>query len=139
MKRSLTKTYNKCIKLKTYAERLAYLRLPAGVGEETFGQARALNQDFYHSYEWRKTRDFIISRDFGRDMALEGFEIHGKIIVHHINPITIQDILDGAEAFLLNPSNLICVSPSTHDAIHFRKDVLESYVERTPNDTIPWR
>lgn len=134
------KTYSELSKLTTFEERYNYLRLNGLVGKETFGFDRYLNQVFYRSSKWRSIRDFVIVRDNGCDLGIEGRELHGRIIIHHINPITIQDITQQTE-FLLDPEFLISTSHETHNAIHYCDTNLlirESF-ERKRNDTCPWR
>ena len=134
------KTYNKCIKYKTFDERFEYLQLHGLVGEETFGYSRYLNQLLYRSPEWKRLRQQIILRDHGCDLAVEGYEVCGKILIHHINPISLQDIEErNPKVFDMN--NLITVSFMTHQAIHYgSKDLLLlDPVERKPNDQCPWR
>lgn len=134
------KTYSELMKLPTYEERYQYLKLDGRVGEETFGFDRYLNQTFYRSDEWRRLRDEIIIRDNGCDLGVEGREIHGRIIIHHMNPITKEDILRRSD-YLLNPEYLICTVKSTHDAIHYGDEnlLIKAPVERHKNDTCPWR
>ena len=134
------RTYSELIKLRTFEERYEYLKLNGKVGEETFGFDRYLNQIFYRSKEWASIRDQVIIRDCGCDLAAEGYEIYGKILIHHMNPITKADILERSD-LLLNPEYLICVSKRTHDAIHYGdRDLLTTGpIERTRNDTCPWR
>ena len=138
--KTMTKTYSDLIKLPTFLERFDYLQIGGRVGEETFGSKRYLNQSFYHSAEWRKFRREIILRDRGCDLGCEGYDIYGKIYIHHINPINVEDILERKEV-LMNPDNAISVSFKTHEAIHYGDiDLLPiEPVERRPNDTIPWR
>ena len=134
------KTYSELIKLNTFDERFEYLQLRGLVGEETFGYSRYLNQVLYASPDWKSIRKSIILRDHGCDLAMEGYEVVGKILVHHINPITLQDIEErNPKVYELN--NLITVSFMTHQAIHYGdKDLLLlDPVERKPNDTSPWR
>ena len=133
--------YSELCKLQTYAERFAYLKLTGHVGEDTFGRERQLNQFFYRSREWRSLRDQIIIRDNGCDMGVEGQEIYGRIIIHHMNPITLKDIATENMDALMNPEYLICVSHSTHNAIHYGSaDLLaDDYTPRRPNDTCPWK
>lgn len=134
------KTYNKCIKLLTFDERFEYLQLHGLVGEETFGYSRYLNQILYRSPEWKQLRQHVIMRDRGCDLAMNGYEICGKILIHHINPISLQDIEErNPKVFDMN--NLITVSFMTHQAIHYgSKDLLLlDPVERKPNDQCPWR
>ena len=136
----MIRTYSELSKLSTFKERFDYLRLNGKVGEDTFGHSRFLNQDFYSSPEWRRTRRNIIVRDNGCDMGLEGYSIQGRIYVHHINPITVDDILE-RRSKLFDPENLICVSSMTHEAITYGiEDMLPTDpVIRRPNDTCPWR
>jgi hypothetical protein len=139
MKMSI-KTYSELITLPTYEERYRYLRLGGQVGKETFGFDRYLNQVFYRSDEWRKVRDEVIIRDNGCDLGIEGREIHGRILIHHMNPITIEDIKNRSD-FLLNPEYLITTVKNTHDAIHYGDEdlLITAPRERTKNDTCPWR
>lgn len=134
------KTYSELITLPTFEERFRYLRLRGAVGEDTFGFDRYLNQTFYRSAEWKRVRDLVIIRDNGCDLALEGREIYGKILIHHMNPITVKDIRTASE-LLLNPDYLICVTHATHNAIHYGDEhlLVKAPIERTPNDTCPWR
>ena len=137
----MTKCYSELIKFKTFEERFDYLYIGKRVGEPTFAAERYLNQAFYNSWEWKHIiRPRIITRDIGRDMALLGHEIHGLVILHHIDPITMQDI-EEMTSKVTDPENLICVSADTHRAIHFStKDAfMGCFVERKPNDTCPWR
>ena len=134
------KTYSELITLPTFEERYEYLKLNGRVGEETFGFDRYLNQLFYRSDEWIALRDEIIIRDNGCDLGIEGREIHGRIIIHHMNPITLDDIKNRSE-FLLNPDYLITTVKSTHDAIHYGNEnsLITVPKERTRHDTCPWR
>lgn len=136
----IIKTYSELITLPTFEERFRYLRLRGAVGEDTFGFDRYLNQTFYRSAEWKRVRDLVIIRDNGCDLALEGHEIYGKILIHHMNPITVKDIRTASE-LLLNPDYLICVTHATHNAIHYGDEhlLVKAPIERTPNDTCPWR
>lgn len=135
-----TRSYSEMKRLRTFEERFAYLRLDGKVGEETFGYDRYINQILYKSERWRKLRDKIIIRDNGCDLGVEGREIHGPIIVHHINPITIEDILND-NPMVYDPDNLVCVSPMTHNAIHYSDEsiLIKDPVERVRNDTCPWK
>lgn len=140
MKTSI-KTYSELITLPTFEERYEYLRLDGTVCEETFGFDRYINQEFYQrSQEWKRIRDYVIIRDQGCDLGIEGREIRGKILVHHMNPITKDDILKQTK-FLLDPEYLICTLKSTHDAIHYGDTnlLMKGPVVRTANDTCPWR
>lgn len=136
----IIRTYSELSKLKTFEERYRYLRLNGKVGEETFGFDRWLNQRFYKDPEWLSIRDKIIIRDNGCDLGIEDRKITGRIIVHHMNPITKEDILRRSD-FLLNPDYLICTVKNTHDAIHYGDDslLINEFVERSRNDTCPWR
>ncbi len=141
MKMTTIKTYSELITLPTFEERYEYLRLDGIVCEETFGFDRYINQEFYQrSQEWKRIRDQVIIRDQGCDLGIEGREIRGKIIVHHMNPITKEDILTRSD-FLLNPEYLICTLKSTHDAIHYGDEnlLIKEPIIRTANDTCPWR
>ena len=134
------RTYSELITIPTFEERYKYLKIGGKVGEETFGFERYLNQEFYKSHEWQSIRRQVIVRDLGCDLGIEDREIHGKIIVHHMNPITIDDIIEASD-FLLNPEYLICTLKSTHDAIHYGDEslLIKAPVERTKNDTCPWK
>ena len=136
----IIKTYSELIKLKTFEERYEYLRLGGIVGKETFGFDRYLNQTFYKTDEWLSIRDHVIVRDNGCDLGIEGREIHSRILVHHMNPITKEDILSRSE-YLLNPEYLICTIKSTHDAIHYGDEslLITMPVERRKNDTCLWK
>ena len=137
---TMNKTYEELVKLKTFKERYRYLKLSGRIGEETFGFNRYLNQVFYRSKEWKQFRNKIIIRDNGCDLGIDGMEIHSKILIHHINPITKKDILERSE-LLMDENNVICVSHITHEAIHYGDESLlqDEYIPRRPNDTIPWR
>lgn len=127
---------------KTYLERLEYLQLNGVVGRDTFGHARYLNQKFYASYEWKQFRNKIILRDQGYDLAVrdEDYIIHGKILIHHINPILFEDMRDGTIDSLMDPNNVVCVSDRTHRAIHYGMEPRQvEFIERHENDTAPWR
>ena len=134
------RTYSELIKLPTFEERFEYLKLKSFVGKETFGYDRYINQQFYKSPRWIRLREKIILRDQGLDLACEGFEIYGRIIIHHMNPISLDDILSDTE-YLMNPEYLISVSNNTHQAIHYGDiDIVPVLPkERTPNDTCPWK
>lgn len=135
-----TKTYSELMSFKTFEERYRYLRIRGEVGIETFGSDRYLNQIFYSSKEWKKFRRDIIIRDMGCDLGIEDREINGQIFIHHINPITIDDILH-RRSCLTDPENAICVSFNTHQAIHYGDEnlLIQEPIERTPNDTCPWK
>lgn len=134
------RTYRELSRLKTFDERFEYLKLNGFVGEETFGYDRYLNQMLYKSPEWRSLRRDIIIRDNGCDLGLEGYDIQGMIIVHHMNPISVDDLKDFSSD-VINPEYLICVSSLTHKAIHYSDKSLipQMPVERRPGDTCPWK
>lgn len=133
------KTYKEMSRLETFEERFDYLKLNGSVGSDTFGFDRWLNQKFYRSKEWKRTRDQVIIRDNGCDLGIPGREIQGKIIIHHINPITVEDICDITE-YLMNPNYLVCTSQNTHNAIHYGDANLlpKDPVTRKPGDTKLW-
>ena len=134
------RTYSELILLPTFEERFKYLQLNGRVGDDTFGFDRYINQKFYRSAEWKRIRDQIIIRDNGCDLALEGYEIYGRILIHHMNPITVKDVELSTE-YLMNPEYLICVTHNTHNAIHYgdEKLLMKGSVVRTKNDTCPWK
>lgn len=140
------KTYSELITIPSFEERFEYLKLGGRVGEDTFGFDRYLNQLFYTSNEWKDIRDHVILRDTGhndycQDLGMPfGYDIHGKILIHHMNPIDKEDIL-GRSKYLLDPEYLICTIHNTHNAIHYGDaDLLyQAPVERFRNDTCPWK
>lgn len=134
------RTYSELVRLPTFEERFRYLKLDGLVGKDTFGFDRYLNQEFYRSKEWKEVRDFVIVRDNGCDLGMDGYEIAGRIYIHHMNPITVNDIVHSSD-FLLNPDYLICVSHNTHNAVHYGDEdlLVTAPVERRKNDTCPWR
>lgn len=138
----IIRTYSELITLPTFEERFEYLRLGGKVGEETFGFDRYLNQILYNSPEWRSLRNYVITRDNGCDLAMPGREIAKgiKIMIHHMNPITVKDILDRSE-IVFNPEYLICTILNTHNAIHYGNSELlyKDPIVRSKNDTCPWR
>lgn len=136
---SRIRTYSELRRLHTFEERFDYLELKGSVGESTFGFDRWLNQRFYTSREWRWARNFVISRDNGCDLGVPGYEIHSGAMVHHMNPMSADDITHGNED-ILDPEYLILVSLNTHNAIHYGgKDLLpKGPVERRPGDTALW-
>lgn len=138
----MIRTYRELITIPTFEERFRYCKLDGELGVETFGVKRWLNQVFYKSYLWRnEIRPEIISRDLGRDLAVPMCDIGNYIIVHHLNPISEDDIKDHSDK-LTDFDNLICVSLGTHNAIHYGNiNSAPSYatLERSPNDTCPWR
>lgn len=135
----MIRTFSELKRIKTFKERYQYLRLSGIVGESTFGFDRHINQMLYTSKRWLHTRDEIIIRDQGCDLGIEGYEIYGRIIIHHINPITLEDIeLDRDEIY--DPEFLICTTHITHLAIHYGDESLLPQVPilRKRNDTCPW-
>lgn len=125
--------------LTTFKERFRYLSLRGQVGRETFGFDRYINQRFYKSAEWRRVRNEVIVRDNGCDLGVDGYEIHGRMLIHHINPIAIEHI-QHSDSMLLDPDNLITVTHNTHNAIHYGDESLlpKPIVERRPGDTTLW-
>lgn len=140
MKKMMIRNYSELITLRTFKERFEYLKLDGIVGEETFGFDRYMNQIFYKSKEWASVRREVIIRDNGCDLGVDGYEIHGKILIHHMNPINLSDIVHKTDE-LLNPDYLITTVLSTHNAIHYGDASLLPAlpVERRANDTCPWR
>ena len=136
----MMKSYSELIRIPSFKERFQYLRINGIVGEETFGCDRYLNQIFYKSEEWKRIRRRVIIRDNGCDLAWDEYEIKGIIIIHHINPITKEDILNRSSK-LFDLENLICTSVNTHKAIHYGNEEMlpKKIVERTMNDTCPWK
>lgn len=136
----MSKSYSELIRIDDYKDRFDYLRLAGFVGEDTFGFDRYLNQLLYQSQEWRKFRRTILLRDDGLDLAHKDHPISGIIIVHHINPLTIEDVQNMSPA-VFDLDNVVCVSRITHNAIHYGDEKLISsgYTERQMNDTCPWR
>jgi hypothetical protein len=128
------------ILLPTYNERFRYLKLDGKVGADTFGLDRYLNQVFYRSAEWKRIRDMVIVRDNGCDLGIPELPIYGKVIIHHMNPLSVDDILNDDPEYMMNPEYLVCVSHSTHNAIHYGDDSqLQEYIPRRANDTAPWK
>ena len=138
---TMNRTYSELITLPTFEERFKYLQLNGAVGRDTFGFDRYLNQYIYQrSQRWKSVRDKIIIRDNGCDLGVEGYSIYGRIIIHHMNPISVEDILSDRE-WIFDPEFLICVSHRTHNAIHYGDESMlpQTLIERTKNDTCPWR
>lgn len=135
----ITRTYHELIQHESFEDRYKYLRLGGEVGADTFGFDRYLNQQFYRSREWKQIRNHVISRDYGCDLALPGYEIHEAIYVHHMNPMTPDDIRHGNDD-ILDPEFLVCVTHKTHNAIHYGDERLlpRQLVERRPGDTKLW-
>lgn len=154
----MTRSYSEMASYATFEDRLKYLMIPGAIGKETFGEMRYLNQDFYSSYEWREARRKVIVRDLGLDLAFPGHDIFDPAkaefakyrpklkrykgpVVHHINPITVEDIIEGNPA-VLDLNNLVLVSDRTHQIIHYGNDsqlITYGFVDRKPNDTCPWK
>ncbi len=135
------RTYSELITIPTYKERFEYLRLAGAVGQETFGFDRQLNQMLYQrSRRWKDARDQVIIRDNGCDLGIIGYEIFDKILIHHMNPITLDDVLNDRD-WIYDPEFLICTTHNTHNAIHYGNVNLLTLgpIERTPNDTCPWK
>ena len=140
MKKNI-RTYSELSKFKTFRERYEYLKLDGTVGEETFGFDRYINQMFYKSEEWKRIRNYVITRDNGCDLGIPDRKIVDSVIlVHHMNPITKEDIINKNE-ILLDPEYLITTIKSTHDAIHYGDESLlaEDLIVRSKNDTCPWK
>lgn len=136
----MIRRYSELIRYDTFLDRYHYLNLVGQVGIETFGLDRYLNQTLYRSSRWRRTRNQVILRDNGCDLGVEGFDIFDKIIVHHINPLSVQDIEEDVDE-IYDPEFLICCSFDTHNAIHYGDERLlpQLPVERRPGDTCPWK
>ena len=134
------RTYSEIITLKTYEERFDYLKIGGQVGRETFGYDRYLNQILYNTKQWKKFRRDIIIRDNACDLACYGYEINYHILVHHIDPITVEDIIN-RNPMIFDPENAITTTHRTHNAIHYgdKNLLMLQPMERTPNDTCPWR
>lgn len=134
------RTYSELITFNTFEDRFNYLNLKGIVGEEIFGFDRWLNQRFYNSKEWQSIRDYVIVRDQGCDLAMEGYDIGGKVYVHHMNPIDQKDLVRISD-ILIDPEYLVCVSHNTHNAIHYGDIslIVTAPIERRPNDTCPWK
>lgn len=133
------KSYSEMLLYSTYEERLKYLQIFGSVGEMTFGGSRMLNQTLYRSPEWKRFRDEIIIRDNGCDLAVEGMDIYSRILIHHINPLTIKDIQNRADC-IFDPDNVVCVSHKTHEAIHYGLDTIHSsFTDRKAGDTTLWK
>lgn len=133
------RTYRELLQFPTFEERFAYLKLGGSVGAETFGFDRYLNQGFYTSHEWKQARLHVIARDLGCDLGCDGYEIHDKVIVHHMNPLTRQDLIDGRDE-VIDPDYLITTTHRTHNAIHYgdEKLLVQPMIVRRPGDTKLW-
>ena len=136
----IIRTYSELITLPTFEERFNYLKLKGQVGKDTFGFDRWINQIFYRDPEWKSVRDYVIVRDNGCDLGVDGYEINGRILVHHMNPISKEDILERSK-YLLDPEFLISTVHNTHNAIHYGDEdlLIKTPIERTKNDTCPWK
>lgn len=136
---TIIKTYAELSQLHTFEDRFEYLRLHGDVGRSTFGFDRYINQQFYRSHEWKRSRDFVITRDDGCDLGISGYEIHGELLVHHINPIVVDDIVHGEE-WIFDPDFLITTTHATHNAIHYSDASLlpRIVVARQAGDTKLW-
>lgn len=136
----MIKTYSEMLTYQTFEDRFNYLKLDGHIGIDTFGFDRYLNQTFYKSQEWKRFRRDIIVRDNGCDLAFEEYEIYGIILIHHLNPITKEDILNRSSC-LMDPENVVCVSKRIHNAIHYgdEKQLYSGPTIRRPNDTCPWK
>ena len=137
---SMIRTFSELQKIKKFEDRYLYLRLGGNVGKDTFGFDRYLNQTLYTSTRWIKTRDIVILRDNGCDLGVKEYPIGGRIIVHHMNPVSIEDIYQERDV-VFDPEYLICVTPNTHRAIHYGNEnlLMKDPIERRPNDTCPWK
>jgi hypothetical protein len=135
----IIKTYAELRRIESFEDRFEYLKLGGSVGRSTFGFDRHINQAFYRSTEWKRIRDHVITRDNGCDLGVAGYEIHKSLLVHHINPMTPDNIVHDEE-WILNPAYLITTTQNTHNAIHYGdKSLLKlPFVERTPGDTRLW-
>lgn len=135
----IIRTYRELSQLETFKERFEYLKLNGSVGRETFGFDRYLNQRFYTSKEWREIRKYVIARDLGCDLGVEGYEIQSRVLIHHINPITPEDIELGNDV-ILNTDYLITTTHETHNAIHYgdTNHIPKQLVVRSPGDTKLW-
>ena len=136
----IIRSYSELSELETFEERYKYLRLKGFIGEETFGFDRFVNQIFYRSQEWKRVRDIVIVRDNGCDLGIRGREIHDRVIIHHMNPISLKEIENRSD-FVLNPDFLITTTHNTHNAIHYGSEdnLILIPIERRPNDTCPWK
>lgn len=133
------RTYSELVSLETFEERYRYLSLRGNVGEKTFGFDRFMNQKFYASYEWRHVRRDVIARDLGCDLGFDGYEIHHRPVIHHLNPMTVADVRD-SDPSILDPEFLITTTHDTHNAIHYGDEKLLAvpFTPRQPGDTRLW-
>lgn len=135
----MIRSYDELVKIENFKDRYEYLKLGGGVGKETFGFDRYLNQVFYQSQRWRRVRDEVIMRDNGCDLSHADYPIYGQITIHHMNPISLDDIRNETD-LLINPNYLICVSHKTHNAIHYGDDtqIFTGLTFRSEGDTKLW-
>ena len=135
----MIRSYSELCQFDTFEERFNYLKLDGAVGESTFGFDRHINQRFYASVEWDLARSVVITRDHGCDLGVEGYDIHAEILIHHMNPMRLEDIMHGEE-WILDPEYLITTTKNTHNAIHYGNVSLLPKVvpERSPGDTNLW-
>lgn len=135
----MSRSYSELVTHPTFLERFEYLKLSGEVGSATFGSERYLNQHFYNSSEWKRARQYAIARDRNCDLGIAGREIYGRVYIHHINPITPEDLVYASEN-LFSLENLITVTHQTHNAIHYgdANNLQKDLVERRPGDTIFW-
>jgi hypothetical protein len=135
----MCRSYGELQRLNSFEDRFDYLALNGTVGSATFGYDRYLNQDFYGSRQWKTIRSFVISRDNGCDLGIDGYEIHHRVYIHHMNPMTVSDLIQGSEV-ILDPEFLISTTYRTHNAIHFgdKTQIAKPFVPRTANDTKLW-
>lgn len=138
--RKIIRTYSELIQINSFIERFRYLKIQGVVGDETFGFDRYLNQILYQSDAWREFRRKVIIRDNGCDLGMDGYEIHSRIIIHHLNPLTKKQVLQ-RDSCIFDLENVICVSDNTHKAIHYgsEQNLILPIPERRPNDTCPWK
>lgn len=139
MATSTIRSYTELMRMRTFEERFRYLALHGVVGDPTFGFDRHINQNFYSSRQWSQARHHVILRDNGCDLGIDGYEIHGRIVVHHINPMTVGEVVHG-ETVILDPEFLITTTHRTHNAIHYgdERQLPRPLVERRPGDTKLW-
>lgn len=131
-------SYSDLITLPDYNSRLQYLRCYQKLYAVTFGSERYLNQAFYHSTEWQRAKRDVILRDNGKDLGIPELDIFGRVVIHHINPVTLEDVVNGSP-MLIDLDNLICCSHDTHVKIHYSRNPADEYTPRSENDTCPWR
>ena len=136
---AMNRSYSELKKLPWFEERYDYLKLNGEVGRSTFGFDRWLNQRFYQSYQWKRARQEVILRDNGCDLGIPGYEINGSLLIHHMNPMSVDDIVHGEE-WIFDPEYLVTTTPNTHNAIHFGDDKLlpKVVLDRAPGDTKLW-